>query len=149
MKAWSRKFRASVRALSPKQIALLCIVGLVLGVFPIPYCPTILCLLAAFGWRLNVGALQLLNTATSPLQWALWLPLERVGALVCGTAALPIPESLGAAALHAVLGWVCICIPLGVATYLLVARALTPAAPALMPALGPSTVSQSPDTMLQ
>ena len=43
------RLRASVQDLSPERMALLLSVGLVLGVFPIAGCPTLLCLLAAFG----------------------------------------------------------------------------------------------------
>jgi uncharacterized protein (DUF2062 family) len=124
MKPWIAKFRATVFAFSPKQIALLFAVGLVLGVFPIPGFPTLLCLLAAFVLRLNAPALQLLNNATTPLQFALWLPLQRTGAWLLGRAVSPVAESLTAAAWHAVLGWACICIPAGVAAYAVTARLL-------------------------
>lgn len=120
MRDWVARFQASLTDLSPEQIALLLSVGLVLGVFPIMGCPTVLCLLAAFGLRLNVAALQVLNNISSPLQLALLLPLARAGRMLCGGGA-PAGGSwagvLGMAALHAVMGWACICIPLGAILY--------------------------------
>jgi hypothetical protein len=94
-------------------------VGLVLGVFPISFCPTIFCLIAAYGLRLNAPALQLLNQATSPLQWALLVPLARAGAWLRGDSTV----NLGAAAMNAVVGWACICLPLGALLYLISLRA--------------------------
>lgn len=121
MKAWRLRFRASLAELSPEQIALLLSVGLVLGVFPIMGCPTVLCLLAAFGLRLNFAALQLLNNISSPLQLALLLPLAHAGSRVCGGAMLSGGSwqwIVGSAAVHAVTGWACICIPLGAVLYI-------------------------------
>lgn len=123
MKAWAARLQASAEELSPEQVARLLAVGLVLGVFPIMGGPTVLCLLAAFGLRINLAALQLLNNASSPLQLALLLPLARAGARLCGGAAFPggpaagTLGTLGAAALHATAGWACICIPLGALLY--------------------------------
>jgi hypothetical protein len=91
----------------------------VLGIFPIPGFPTLLCLAAAVGLRLNVTVLQLLNNATGPLQLALLLPLERAGAWCCGEASTVAPATL---AVHAVVGWACICIPGGVLLYLILTR---------------------------
>lgn len=121
MKIWVRRLQASVAELSPEQAALLLSVGLVLGVFPIPWFPTVFCLLAAFGLRLNVAALQVLNNLSSPLQLALLLPLSRAGARICGGAALAGGSwtgMIGLAAWHAVAGWACVCIPLGAVLYI-------------------------------
>ena len=119
MKVWASRFQVAVAELTAEQIALLLCVGLVLGVFPIVGCPTVLCLLAAFVLRLNAAALQLLNSVSSPLQLVLLLPLARVGSKLCGGT---VPggswtSQLGSAALHAVAGWACICIPAGVLLY--------------------------------
>jgi len=120
VKNWVVRLQSYLADLSAEQIALLLSVGLVLGVFPIMGFPTVFCLLAAFGLRLNFPALQLLNNASSPLQIALLLPLARAGKSLCG-GALPIGGSwmgtLGAAAVHAVAGWACICIPMGALLY--------------------------------
>ena len=122
MKGCVLRFRASIRELTPEQAALLIAVGFVLGVFPMMGVPTVLCLLAAFVFRMNAPALQLLNNISSPLQIALLLPLERAGAWLCGSAPAPdgsLTAKLGVAALHAVAGWFCICIPFGVILYFL------------------------------
>jgi len=120
VKGWVVRFQAALAELSPEEIALLLSVGLVLGVFPIMGFPTVFCLAAAFGLRLNWAALQLLNNISSPLQLALLVPLARAGQRVCG-GALPAGGSwtgmIGAAALHAVTGWACICIPVGAMLY--------------------------------
>jgi uncharacterized protein (DUF2062 family) len=120
---WARHFRASILELSPHQRALLLAVGLVLGIFPIPGCPTVLCLAAALGLRLNPAVLQLLNNATGPLQLALLLPLERAGAWFCGSETTPLAGTLGLLAMHAVVGWACLCIPAGILLYLVLVRA--------------------------
>jgi hypothetical protein len=120
VRSWVERFGASVEELSPEHVALLLSVGLVLGVFPIMGCPTVLCLLAAFGLRLNFAALQLLNNVSTPLQLALLLPLERAGAWLSrgAVSADGSPASkLGTAALHAVTGWACVCVPLGAVLY--------------------------------
>jgi hypothetical protein len=120
VKAWVFRFQASVAELTPQQVALLLSVGLVLGVFPILGCPTVLCLLAAFVLRLNPVALQLLNTISSPLQIALLLPLARIGSRLCGTATAGDGSwtgAIGSAALHAVAGWASICPLLGAVMY--------------------------------
>ena len=57
MKGWVLRFQASLAELSPEEIALLLSVGLVLGVFPIMGFPTVFCVLAAIGLRLNWAAL--------------------------------------------------------------------------------------------
>jgi hypothetical protein len=108
MKASASRLRASLAELTVEQTALLLSVGLVLGVFPIMGFPTVLCLLAAFGLRLNLVALQLLNNVSSPLQLALLLPLARAGTKLCGgapTAGASWTGTIGSAALHGVAGW--------------------------------------------
>jgi uncharacterized protein (DUF2062 family) len=119
MKASLRRLQSSLAELAPEQIALVLSVGLVLGVFPMMGVPTLLCLLAAFGLRLNFAALQLINNISSPLQLVLLLPLARAGARFYGTA--PVAGgwagTIGTAAIHAATGWACICVPLGAVMY--------------------------------
>ena len=122
MKSWATRWTASLEGLSPEQVAILLSVGLVLGVFPVLCIPTVLCLLAALGLRLNLVVLQALNNISSPLQLALLLPLERAGVWLCRGAVRAngsLACKLGAAALHAIAGWACICIPLGALLYLI------------------------------
>jgi hypothetical protein len=100
----------------PEKIALILVTGVVLGTFPLMGCPTLLCLLAAMVLRMNPAPLLLLNNISSPLQFALLVPLARAGSLISGGGT----TSLATAAVHAVTGWACICIPLGIALYFVV-----------------------------
>jgi len=120
MKACLLRLETSVQELSPERAALLLAVGLVLGVFPMIGVPTVLCLLAGLGLRLNLAALQLLNSFSSPVQLALVLPLERAGAVLFRGAQLT-PHSLaaqiGIGTIYAIAGWVCMCLPAGALLY--------------------------------
>jgi uncharacterized protein (DUF2062 family) len=121
------RFSTSVVGLSPTTIALILAVGLVLGVFPVYGCPTVLCVLAAIVLRLNLPAVQLINQLVLPLQLVLLVPLNRFGARVAsGSAALSLPASwrVAGAARDAVIGWLCLCVPLGVLLYFILAYAL-------------------------
>jgi uncharacterized protein (DUF2062 family) len=114
MKAAVYRFWVSVAALSPETIALIIALGLVLGVFPVFGCPTLLCALAAIILRLNLPAIQLVNQLSSPLQLALLIPLSRIGARISGG---PAAWSLAGATRDAMVGWFCLCVPLGLALY--------------------------------
>ena len=54
-----------------ERIALLVVLGFVLGTFPAPGCPTVLCLAAALALRLNLAALQVMNQIATPARYAL------------------------------------------------------------------------------
>lgn len=66
--------------ISPEKIALSIALGLTLGVTPVLGSTSLLCLLAAVVFRLNLPAIQLVNYFTYPLQLALLIPFLRVGA---------------------------------------------------------------------
>ena len=115
MKATLGRISISLAGLSPQTIALIVAVGFVLGVFPMYGVPTLLCAAAALILRRNVLAVQLINQLSSPLQLALLIPLDRFGArLIGGHPAW----SLAAAARNAIVGWFCLCVPLGLVLYL-------------------------------
>lgn len=108
-----------MEGLPAETVALMLALGLVLGTFPVFGCPTIFCVLAALILRLNVPALQVVNQLSSPLQIGLLAPLTRAGSHIVGApAGSGIAFKLGTAALAAVTGWCCICVPLGIALYL-------------------------------
>ena len=114
MKAALQRFSVSVAGLSSESVALILAVGLVLGVFPVFGCPTLLCAMAAVVLRINLPAIQVVNQLTSPLQLALLVPLARVGARIMGGTAA---WSLAGAARDAVIAWFCLCVPLGLVFY--------------------------------
>jgi hypothetical protein len=110
------------------ETAVLCIVlGLVFGVFPVPWGPTLLCFLAAGFLRLNPAALQAVNYIAYPLQIALFVPFIRIGAwlfrsaptLAAGAGFWPghavLSVCLGA--VHASVAWFCLCVPSGLLLY--------------------------------
>jgi uncharacterized protein (DUF2062 family) len=127
VRAIASRFSTSVVGLSPTTIALILAVGMVLGVFPVYGCPTVLCVVAAIVLRLNLPAVQLINQLVLPLQLVLLVPLNRFGARVAsGSAALALPDSwrVASAARDAVIGWLCLCVPLGILLYFILAYAL-------------------------
>ena len=96
--------------------------GLVLGTFPVYGCPTLLCVLASIVLRVNFPALQVVNQLSWPLQIAMVVPLARLGSRIIAPSsgfASTIAGRLGAAALQAVIGWFCVCIPLGLLLYIM------------------------------
>ena len=125
MRRTALRLLASLEGLSAENIALIVTAGLVLGTFPVYGCPTLLCVLAAFALRVNFPALQLVNQLSSPLQIALLVPLARLGSRIFGApAATPVTGKLALAALNAVAGWFCACVPFGFLLYFLLLYAL-------------------------
>jgi uncharacterized protein (DUF2062 family) len=126
VKDWRLRLQASLAELTPEQVAAVVSIGLVLGVFPISGFPTVFCLLAALGFRLNPAALQVMNQISTPLQLALMLPLARAGGRLCGGAASggSWMGQISSLALDAVAGWTSICIPLGALLYICLLIAL-------------------------
>jgi uncharacterized protein (DUF2062 family) len=109
-----------MRDLSPEDVAQLLAMGLVLGIFPMCGIPTILCILASLVLRVKFPALQIVNQLSWPLQIAMLVPLARLGSKIIAPSsefATTIVGRLGMAALQAVAGWFCICIPLGLLLY--------------------------------
>jgi hypothetical protein len=121
------RIQASITGIPPDRAALLLTVGLVIGVFPMAFIPTLMCLLAALVLRLNAPALQLLNSISSPLQIALLVPLARTGDRLLGhlpSGKAPWLAQLAASALHAVAGWATLCVPCGVLLYFILLAAI-------------------------
>ena len=80
------------QGITPEKIALSLAFGICLGVFPVLGSTTILCLAAAFLFRLNIPAIQLVNYLIYPVQIVLIMPFIRLGERIVG--ARPIPFSL-------------------------------------------------------
>ncbi len=119
----------TLEGVAAETVALIVALGIVFGTFPMYGCPTLLCAAAAILLRLNWPALQLVNYLISPLQLALLVPFNRVGARLVPARAASLPgilhsdlwrlaSSLWTAAMHAIVGWFCICAPLGILLYL-------------------------------
>ena len=127
-----RVFNLSLEGVTAHSLALSVALALVIGVFPVYGCPTLLCAAAAIVLRLNLPAMQLVNVLTTPLQLALLIPFHRLGNLLIPTAGVAGPrvsaevhseawrvvDGIWTLAVHAVAGWFCICAPLGLLLYL-------------------------------
>jgi uncharacterized protein (DUF2062 family) len=82
--------RLLTQGITPEKIALSLAFGIMLGVFPVLGTPSLLCLLAALIFRLNLAALQLVNILVSPLWLALLIPFTRAGERLFGAPRLTI-----------------------------------------------------------
>ena len=92
---WKRRivdpiFSLLKRGITPKQIALSIAFGVTLGIIPVLGSTTILCALAAFAFRLNLPAIQLINYLVYPLQILLLIPQYRAGEFLFNTEHLPL-----------------------------------------------------------
>ena len=65
--------------ITPEQLALCIALGVVLGMVPALGMATMFCTLAAFLFRLNLAAIQLVNLFIYPVQLALLIPFMRAG----------------------------------------------------------------------
>ena len=79
--------------LSPRGLAWSVAAGLALGVFPMLGTTTLLCVGAAFAFRLNQPAMQVVNYLAYPLQLALLIPFIRSGERLFGAEAMPLSLS--------------------------------------------------------
>lgn len=94
---WERRIVRPVvgllkQGITPEKIAFCLALGIVLGAFPVLGSTTLLCALAAFAFRLNLPAIQLVNYLVYPIQLALLLPFYRAGEWLFN--APPFPLSL-------------------------------------------------------
>jgi uncharacterized protein (DUF2062 family) len=125
-----RVFPLSLEGVTAETLAISVGLAVVLGVFPVYGCPTLLCVAAAIVLRLNLPAMQLVNALTTPLQLALMIPFHRLGDwLLPGAADSRISggvhseawrflDGIWTLAVHAITGWFCVCAPLGLLLYL-------------------------------
>lgn len=119
--------------LSPVKLALSFSIGICLGLTPIPGTSTLTCAIAAIYFRLNLGAIQLINYIVYPLQILLIYPFFKAGAFITGSeifsgTAAEISgkfhshfwesmSELGFTAVAAVAIWAIISIPTGILLY--------------------------------
>jgi uncharacterized protein (DUF2062 family) len=71
--------------MTPERLALCIGLGIAFGLVPALGTTTLLCTLAAFLFRLNLPAIQLVNYFVYPLQLALLIPFIRAGEWLFGT----------------------------------------------------------------
>jgi hypothetical protein len=79
---------------TPRTLAWSIAAGLLIGMNPIIGTTTLLCLAAAFSFRLNVVASQIANHAMFPVEIALVIPFIRGGSRVFRTEAMPLSPRL-------------------------------------------------------
>jgi uncharacterized protein (DUF2062 family) len=70
--------------ITPERLALCIAFGIALGLVPALGTTTLLCMLAAFLFRLNLAAILLVNYFVYPLQLALLIPFIRAGEWLFG-----------------------------------------------------------------
>jgi uncharacterized protein (DUF2062 family) len=79
-----------ITGISPERLALCISLGIALGLVPALGTTTLLCMLAAFIFRLNLAAIQLVNFAVYPLQIVLLVPFMQAGARLFGNEPIPL-----------------------------------------------------------
>jgi hypothetical protein len=89
------------QGITPEKIALSLAFGIMLGVFPVLGTTSLLCLIAALLFRLNLAAVQLVNILAYPLWFALLIPFVRVGERLFGVQPLAMTGSQMLALAHA------------------------------------------------
>jgi hypothetical protein len=113
VRAIAARLAGVTAGLTPEKLALVITIGFVLGTFPVLGTASILCAIAAIAFRLNMPAIQAVGQIVTPVQYALLLPLARLGARLLGAR-----PGFGGAVVHAVTGWFCFCVPFGVVLYI-------------------------------
>ena len=99
--------------LSPRKLALTIALGVALGILPLFWGASLLCVAVAWAFRLNQVCLQVVNYLAWPLQLALLIPFYRLGEwLLSGwhprlpeTGALHFLAQLGPATVKALAAW--------------------------------------------
>jgi uncharacterized protein (DUF2062 family) len=120
--------------LTPFQLALTISFGLTLGLFPFIGLTSVLCFIFAFIFRLNIIVIQLVNWLVAPLQLIMLVPFYQLGnyfsinlfksevikleiELFAQNAFLQKLLTLINSQILAILGWLVICIPIGLVVY--------------------------------
>lgn len=117
--------------MTPRKIVLTICLGSVLGIMPLFWGTSLICLVFAHIFRLNHMALQSVNYLAYPLQLALMFPFFRLGTwLIPGTAPLTVEmiptllqhpaaslSTLAVFALKAVYAWMLTALPIALIAY--------------------------------
>lgn len=118
--------------LSPDKLAQSFSFGVILGLMPLPG-SSLTCTLASILFRLNFGAIQLINYMVAPVQLVLLIPFYKAGAAITGSDVMKgsfddianrfktdlwaMLYELGSTAVAAVAIWAVISVPLGIVLY--------------------------------
>jgi uncharacterized protein (DUF2062 family) len=78
------------KGMSLRKISLSIALGAALGIFPVLGATTLLCTIAAFGFRLNFPAIQAVNYAVYPLQLILLVPFYNAGSWLFSGQSIPL-----------------------------------------------------------
>lgn len=78
--------------MSLRRISLCIALGVALGIFPVLGATTLLCTIAAFVFRLNLPAIQVVNYVVYPLQIILLAPFYGAGSWLFNGRSLPLFE---------------------------------------------------------
>ena len=89
------------QGITPQKVALTLCLGLVFGVMPVIGATTIVCTVAAFGLRLNLVLIQIVNQLAYPLQILLLIPFVQAGQWLFREPPLPLSLAQIAAIIHA------------------------------------------------
>ncbi|MGA2204063.1 MAG: DUF2062 domain-containing protein [Terriglobales bacterium] len=89
------------QGITPEKIALSLAFGIMLGVFPVLGMPSLLCLIAALLFRLNLAAVQFVNILVYPFWFALLIPFTRAGERLFGAPPLAMTVNQMLALAHA------------------------------------------------
>ena len=80
------------QGLSPKKLAMVIALGVVLSIFPVLGTTTLICTLAALIFQLNIAAIQIANYTAFPLQVVLFFPFLKLGETISGISLDPITK---------------------------------------------------------
>jgi uncharacterized protein (DUF2062 family) len=78
------------RGSTPRQISISIAIGAVIGIFPVLGTTTAICLVLAWGLRLNIAAMQLPNLLVYPVQLVLIVPFIRFGERLFSSTPMPL-----------------------------------------------------------
>ena len=81
--------KALKQGTSPRELALTCALGVIIGLFPIIGTTTTICFITALLLRLNVAIIQLVNYVTFPLQVLFLVPFINAGTYIFNVKPLP------------------------------------------------------------
>lgn len=124
--------RIATQGITPHKLSLTIALGVTVGIIPLLWGSTIICVLLAFAFRLNQAGIQAVNYLAYPLQIILLVPFYRLGARLfpAATVTTGISQSAQEAGLatatgKALVAWLLVAPPTTIFVYLVVLVLLT------------------------